>query len=269
MFGACPCVSAREAVFVLALLIYAAVWSPLFLGADFGTLWAAFFKTPLDPPLTFAIWGISFVCSLIALSVGIRQNIADGHGAPVLSSLVTISACAVAIHNQWYLPRTINPRMPYLTQALYIALIAACCANLCMAYAARVRRLRLASNIYRQHPAHTHDETALAEYRDVLAVYVERDAEYRRELAERARQIEVLTAQLAARRRQVAASEHERLVAENREMKAVLAFPGVRAALLHTLHSDHHVDAKARERSARDEAVGRLTAIYKRIGVDR
>jgi hypothetical protein len=266
MFGACPCVSAREAVFALAFLVCAAVWSPIFFGADFGTLWAAFIKTPLDPPLIFAVWGTTVVCSLVVLVVGIRQNIEDGHGAPVLSSLVTILACAVAIHNQWYLPRTINPRMPYFTEAVYIALIAACCANLCMAYAARVRRLRLTSPARLQR-AYTPDEAASAEYRDVLAAFAERDAEHRRKLAESARQIEVLTARLAAR--QIDTSEYERLVAENREMKAVLAFPGLKAAILHALHSDHHIHAAARERSARDEAVGKLMAVYKRIGVDR
>ena len=266
MFGACPCVSAREAVFGLALFICAAVWSPVFLGADFGTLWAAFVKTPSDPPIAFAIWGIGVAGGLVVLGVGIRQNIADGHGAPVLSSLVTITACAFAIYRQWYLPSSINVRMPYATEAVYIALIAACCANLCMAYAARVRRLRLAAPI-RLQPAH--DEAALAEYRSVLAEYVALDAEQRRKLAENARQIEVLTLQFAALRLNADTAGTRQLAAENRDMKALLAFPGVRAALLHALHPDHHADVAARERSARDDAVGKLMTVYKRIGVDR
>lgn len=118
MFGACPCVSAREAVFGLALFICAAVWSPVFLGADFGTLWAAFVKTPSDPPIAFAIWGIGVAGGLVVLGVGIRQNIADGHGAPVLSSLVTITACAFAIHRQWYLPSSINVRQHVVALAV-------------------------------------------------------------------------------------------------------------------------------------------------------
>ena len=117
-----------------------------------------------------------------------------------------------------------------------------------MAYAARVRRLRLAAPVHPQ-PAFGPDE--IAKYRDVLAAY------------------EALAAQLAEQRRNSDLADDKQLAAENRDMRALLAFPGVRTALLHALHSDHHAHAATRERSARDEAVGRLTAIYKRIGVDR
>ena len=57
--------------------------------------------------------------------------------------------------------------------------------------------------------------------------------------------------------------------AENNEMKAVLAFPGVRPALLHALHSDHHAGASESERRSRDETFIKLTAIYERIAAGR
>jgi hypothetical protein len=260
MFGVCPCVNARDGVFVLAIGICLAVWSPVFLDADFAALLAAFLRTPLHPPMAFAIWLMGMISGLILLIAGIRENLRDGDGAPVLSSLAIIIATAVAIHHQWYLPRAIGTRMPYLTEALYIALMAACCANLCMAYAARVRRSRLAKEIEDQRPAPDPRDAALDEYRDALAAYAQRDAEQIRWIAD-------LSAQLAARRPDE--TNYRQLVAENREMKALLTFPGARAALLHTLHSDHHAGATAREQRVRDEAVTRLTAIYKRIGEDR
>jgi hypothetical protein len=254
MFGSCRCVDARDGVFVLAFCIYAAVCSPVFLGSDFGPLVAAFVAAPLDPPLAFALWAAIVVAGVVLLVAGIRENLQDGYDAPVPSSLAAIAACAVAIHKQWYLPG-----LGYLTQGFYVALIAACCANLCMAYAARVRRLRLAAPA-RPLPAFGPDETG--GYRDLLAAYVERDAEHRR-------RIEALTAELTERRRNADVADPEQLAAENRDMKALLAFHGVRAALLHALHPDHHADAPAGERNARTDAVAKLVAVYQRIDADR
>jgi hypothetical protein len=260
MFGVCPCISARDGVFVLAIGICLAVWSPVFLDADFAALLAAFLRTPLHPPIAFAVWLMGMIAGLILLIAGIRENLRDGDGAPVLSSLTIIIASAIAIHHQWYLPRTIDTRMPYLTEAFYIALIAACGANLCMAYAARVRRSPSAREIEDQQRAPDPHDAALDEYRNALAAYAERDAEQIRRIAD-------LSAQLAARRGD--AANYRQLGAENREMKALLTFPGARAALLHTLHSDHHARATARELQMRDEALARLMAVYERLGEDR
>jgi hypothetical protein len=238
MFGSCPCVQARDGIFVLAACIYAALWWPVFFGTDFGPLLAAFLAAPLDPSIPFALWGTVVVAGLVLLVGGIRENLQDGHGAPVLSSLAVIFACAVAMHHGWYLPRRVEWGLVgmHISRGFYVASIAACCANLGMAYAARVRRLRRAAP---RHVHQAHGATGDAENREMKA-----------RLAERA-------------------AELERLAAENSEMKAVLTFPGLRAVLYHTLHSDHHAAADAGERSARDEAVARLTAIYKRIGIPR
>jgi hypothetical protein len=237
------------------------VWSPVFLDADFAALLAAFLRTPLHPPIAFAIWLMGMISGLIILIAGIRENLRDGDGAPVLASLAIIIAAAVAIHRQWYLPRTIGTSMPYLTEAFYIALIAACCANLCMAYAARMRRLRLAITIEARQSAPDPRDAALDEYRGVLAAYAERDAKQIRQIAD-------LSAQLFAARHPDE-TNYRQLVAESQEMKALLTFPGARAALLHTLHSDHHARATARELQMRDEAVARLMAVYERLDGDR
>jgi hypothetical protein len=254
MFGSCRCVDARDGVFVLAFCIYAAVCSPVFLGSEFGPLLAAFIRTPLDPPLAFALWVTVVVGGVVLLAAGIRENLQDGHGAPVPSSLAAIAACAIAIHKHWYLPE-----LHYLTRGFYVALIAASCANLCMAYAARVRRLRLDAPVHPQ-PAFGPDETV--GYRDLFVAYAERDAE-------QLRQIEDLTAQLAGRRRNTNVTDTEQLAVEHRDMKALLVFPGARAALLHALHPDHHADAPARVRNARTDAVAKLVAVYQRIGTER
>ena len=62
------------------------------------------------------------------------------------------------------------------------------------------------------------------------------------------------------------AAENKRLAAENAEMRTVLAFPGVRPALLHLLHSDHHAALPAVELRKRDQVVASLMEIYQRIG---
>lgn len=234
MFGSCPCVQARHGVFVLVACAYAAMWSPAFLGADFGALIAAFIAAPLDPPFAFAVWAAAAVAGAVMLGIGIRENLQDGHGAPVLASLVVIFACAVALHKGWYMPRPIWDVIvmhgtswgvyvaPIAFRGFHIAVIAACVTNLVMALAAQMRRMRRAAATRR--PAQGQ--------------------------AANAQRIEALTAELA-------------------EARAVLTFPGVRAALLHTLHSDHHANAEAAERRARDEIIGKLTTIYQRIGVER
>jgi hypothetical protein len=135
MFGVCPCVNARDGVFVLAIGICLAVWSPVFLDADFAALLAAFLRTPLHPPIAFAIWLMGMISGLIILIAGIRENLRDGDGAPVLASLAIIIAAAVAIHRQWYLPRTIGTSMPYLTEAFYIALLRQSLHGLCRTHA--------------------------------------------------------------------------------------------------------------------------------------
>jgi hypothetical protein len=263
MSGSCPCVNARDGVFVLAACVYAAYWSRIFLGTDFWPLLAEFMQAPLDPPLAFAIWGAVVVAGCALLIAGIRENLEDGHGAPVLSSLVAIFASAVAIRHGWYLPADIGRLAPFISQGVYVALIAASCANLFMAVAARVRARRAALAALR--PVRGVDDTALAEYSEVLAAYVERDGQNQRALAEAALQIEALTSQLAAARL-VPDPVNKNLTADNIDMQAVLKFPGVRAALLHALHSDHHAGVSVTERHARDEMVAKLTVVFKRIG---
>lgn len=66
------------------------------------------------------------------------------------------------------------------------------------------------------------------------------------------------------RQRTAAVNEqHERLIADNAEMRAILTFPGVRPALLHLLHSDHHAGLPAVEMRKRDAVVASLTEIYR------
>jgi hypothetical protein len=107
-----------------------------------------------------------------------------------------------------------------------------------------------------------------AEFREVLAAYVERDAQNRRLLAQALDQIEKLNSELA----QVKATRDryqtngKRVNAEKREMEALLKRPDVQRSLKKALHSDPgYATATATERLARDQDFIKLTAILDRI----
>jgi hypothetical protein len=106
-----------------------------------------------------------------------------------------------------------------------------------------------------------------AEFREVLAAYVERDAQNRRLLAQALDQIEKLNEELA----QVKATRDryqtngKRVNAEKREMEALLKRPDVKRALQKTLHRDAHPGASPTQLLTHDQEFIKLTSIYQRI----
>jgi hypothetical protein len=244
MGGSCPCVQARDGIFVLAACIYAAVWSRVFLGADFGPLFAAFLRAPLDPPLAFAIWGSVFAVGLVMLGVGIRENLQDGHGAPVISSLVIIIACAAAMHHGWYLPRQEwGTVWMHISRGFYVALIAACCANLVMALGAQARELRRFSP-----PSHLRQDRIERQHASFQA-----SAELDRLAAER--DLYQLESREAPKRLG--------------EIEAILRIPEVRRMSLKALHPDAHPAVSESERRALTARFQKALAVFDGIQADR
>ena len=105
----CPCRRGGEGVFLLAGCIFAALWSRVFLGADFGVLVAEVMWPPHHLPLALAVWASVAVAGLGLLVIGIRALVREGDSAPVRSSLLVLAAGAGALWCGWYLPRAWGP----------------------------------------------------------------------------------------------------------------------------------------------------------------
>src|SRR5689334_11739357 len=99
--GACPitcgCRRGGEGVFLLATCVFAASWSAVFLGADFGELVAGLLYPPHALPLTLAVWLSVAGAGLSLTIIGIRALMREGDSAPARSSLAAMSASAVAL----------------------------------------------------------------------------------------------------------------------------------------------------------------------------
>jgi hypothetical protein len=228
----CPCRRGGDGAFLIAACVFAALHSWVFLGGDFGAMVTGLLHQPHDLPLSLAIWASVAAAGLWLLVIGIRALVREGDTPPALPSLAKIAAGAAALGWGWYLPPTWGAVWSLGSEGFCFAMIAAGAANLCLA---------LGSQVW-------------------MAGYVAAGGDHTRPRAvpfdpDKWRLI------LDRQEKELAAA-----AAENNEMKAVLAFPGVRPALLHALHSDHHAGASESERRIRDETFIKLTAIYQRIG---
>jgi hypothetical protein len=213
----CPCQEAAIGAFMLGGLGYLAADSREFFGGDFLPVFSGFIISPFDSHPVLKGWAVFVIIGLWLLVRGIRQNIRDRDSAPVFWSLVAILAAAVGIDH--------NRGDHAIVEAFYWGIIAACIANLGMAYGAYVRS-----------PARRQKR------------FDQLHAEHQRVVEENARQRQVIL--------------------QMEEVRDVLIFPGVRAALLHALHSDHHAGSGLAEIRQRDDVMVKLTAIYQRIGGD-
>jgi hypothetical protein len=228
----CPCRRGGEGAFLLAACIFTALHSWVFLGADFVALVEGLLHSPHDLPLPLAVWMGVTAAGLCLLLIGIRAGVREGDSAAALPSVAKIAAGAAGLWWGWYLPPAWGAVWSLGSEGFYLAMIAAGTANLCLAFGAQVWMAGFvaAGGDHIRPRAVPFDP-------DKWRIILDRQA---KELAAAA--------------------------AENNEMKAVLAFPGVRAALLHALHSDHHAGASESERRIRDETFIKLTAVYERMG---
>jgi hypothetical protein len=250
--GACPitckCRRGGEGVFLLAACVFAANWSPVFLGADFGELVAGLLYPPHALPLVLAVWLSVASAGLSLTIIGIRALLREGDSAPALPSLAAMSVSAVAMGWGWYLPREWGAVWSLGSEGFYLAVIAAGAANLCIAAASQVW---------------------MAGYIAAGGDYIPRRApgdlgEYRQIIERQAREIDSL---IAERDRLTGDLAHAS--ASVPDLQVVLLFPGVRTAVLKALHPDAHPGASDRERRAWTERFQKAAAVFDRLGAAR
>ena len=234
----CPCRRGGDGVFLLAACIFAALWSRVFLGGDFGVLVAEVMRPPHHLPVQLAVWASVAVAGLGLLVIGIRALVREGDSAPVRSSLLVLAAGAGALWCGWYLPRAWGPLWSLGSEGFYLAVIAGATANLCLAFGAQVWMAGYVA---------AGGDNAMPR-----AVPFDLD-EWRNIIERQAQDIERLTGDRAQ------AVEHAR------QLEAVLRFPAVRKSVLKALHPDAHAGADDRERRALTERFQKATAVFDRI----
>jgi hypothetical protein len=238
MLGSCPCVQARDGVFVLAAGVYAAVWSPVFLGADFGALVVAFLNAPTHPPLALVIWAAVIATGLVMLCIGIYEHLHDGDSAPVPLSVLAMIVCGAAMHFGWYLPRDWGVLWMRSSQGFYVAVISAGGANLLVAVSALIWNFGFSAaigHVTLHGPAGGYSP----QWQDV-----------NRHAAE----IEDLR------------GKYQDLLARNNELEAILRFPDVRRSILKVLHPDTQPRASDGERRQLTERFQKASAVLNSLG---
>ena len=141
----CPCTQVCSGVIVTAGCVYAALWSPVFLGAPFGALLAGL-PDSMTPAL--AAWAAALVYGVQRVAVGVAQNIRDRHGANIWwsSMCIAVAAYGLRVHRAFLLD--MGEMAQLAAGGLCIAVIAGHAANLVMGISAAwrsrnaIRRMR-------------------------------------------------------------------------------------------------------------------------------
>jgi hypothetical protein len=89
-------------VISITLAVYAAVWSRVFLGDDFGAL--LFAAANGHPSVALYFWACFTLGGCISLGIGIHAALNEYEEAPLGGWLAAMFACAVALSQGWGLP---------------------------------------------------------------------------------------------------------------------------------------------------------------------
>jgi hypothetical protein len=135
----CPCRRAGEGAFLLALAAYAAVFSPAFLGADFGVLVSGFVNAPHHAPLALILWAVVVLAGWGLFGFGLMAALEENEETPITELLAVMPVSTVAIWEGWYLPSSWGAGWWMLaSRGVYIAVIAAGGLNAILALRAHV-----------------------------------------------------------------------------------------------------------------------------------
>jgi hypothetical protein len=183
---------------------YAACFSPIFLGGNFGQLFDAARRAPLAFEATFAfyLWLIVFAAGIwwIYQACRARDSFTDPPDPKsMLWSGGSMLLCSVAVYKEWYLPSAHWGEFLHLASGgLWVAF-----------YGRNVGAMWLTIRAFRNDPSppavNCEHGGELAECREVIAAYMERDEHYRALL---------------------------------KDLGLVLAVPGMRRAVLGRVHPD-------------------------------
>jgi hypothetical protein len=150
----CPCWAVRDGAFVLAAVIWSAIFSQVFLGDRFGDLLLEAWHTPGMIPDPLIAWAIAFAIGMLRFLVGVRQAMRDGDAASVGASITGMIAAALALYKGWLFPvQDFGLGAHLASQGFFVAFFVAAIGNLWLALSVGQRRRRLLRPLVPAHQA--------------------------------------------------------------------------------------------------------------------